>query len=60
MVIKNGKTIYEPLTDFFVPGNKTGLLNYLTTHYPKDAQKFFGMKRNRLMAIYMKTRSKNG
>jgi hypothetical protein len=60
MVIKNGKIEYQPLTDFFVPNNRLGLLNYLTTHFPQEAQKFFGMKKNRLMAIYLNTRKRRG
>jgi hypothetical protein len=59
VLTKNGK-IFEPVIDFWIPQNKTGLLNYLTTHFPQNAQKFFGMKKNRLMAIYLNTRKRVG
>lgn len=52
--------MYQPYKDFWIPQNKTGLLNYLTAQYPKDAQKFFSMPKDRLTAIYINTRRKRG
>lgn len=60
MVIRNGKAEHEPVIDFWIPTTRIGLLNYLTQQFTQDAKKFYAMKKNRLMAIYINTRRKRG
>jgi hypothetical protein len=57
---RSGRAVYEPVTDFWVATNRTSLLNYLTKQYPNDTDKFMGMKKNRLTAIYINTRKRRG
>ena len=56
----DGKARYTPVIDFWIPTNKTGLLNYLLKQFPFDTKKLLAMKKNRLMAIYINTRKKKG
>ena len=59
MMTKSGK-VYEPVIDFWIPGNRLGLLNYLTQQYPQDTESLLQMTKDQLMAIYINVRRKRG
>ena len=61
MFSKNGKTIYEPYLDFWLPNNKYSFVNFLTDKYPNiPMSKWLNMTSKRLRAIYLAIRTKRG